>query len=101
MNKYSQGEWRACCLDNKPHFVFAGEDKAVCSIFHNDPNEPNYESMEGIVTKEECVANAKLIQAAPDLLAALQKALSNSHFPGNPKYHGWLDDASNAIKKAI
>ena len=67
-SKYSKGKWFACCLDAKPHFVFAGEgEKTICSMFHNDPIDPNYNQLEDILTIEECRANAKLIQAAPDL----------------------------------
>jgi len=77
--KHTEGKWRACCLDNKPHFIFAGENKTICSMFCNDPNELNYESMEGIVTKEECVANAKLIAAAPEILEALIELLNLDH----------------------
>ena len=67
--RFTKGEWSACCLDAKPHFVFAGE-KTVCTMLCNDKTMPAYEPMEAEVTIDECVANAKLIAAAPDLLAA-------------------------------
>lgn len=109
--KHTKGKWHSCCLDNKPHFIFAGEDgKAICTILHNDPNEPNYESMEGIVTKEECVANAKLIQAAPDMLKELQHIVEriNRVAIGSVGSHvseafcqALRDRANEVIKKAI
>jgi hypothetical protein len=98
--KHTKGEWRACCLDAKPHYIFAGEDKTICSMFCNEKSEPNYESMEGIVTKEECVANAKLIATAPKLLKTLQKAVNYTHHPLCKNYHGWLNEAIEIIKKA-
>jgi hypothetical protein len=48
----------------------------------------------------EVEANAKLIAAAPELLAALHKAVNFSCYPGNPEYHFWLNDAMNALQKA-
>ena len=68
--KFSQGEWSACCLDAKPHFVFAGE-KTVCTMLCNDKTMPAYEPMEAEVTIDECVANAILIQSAPKMFKAL------------------------------
>jgi len=107
--KHTEGEWRACCLDAKPHFIFAGEDKTICSIFHNDPKEPNYESLEGIVTKEECVANARLIQTAPDMLKELQHIVERINTITMTLEGNWVskrfcqalrDRANDVIKKA-
>jgi hypothetical protein len=39
--------------------------------------------------------------AVPELLAALQKAVNYITYPNDEKYHGWVIDAENAIKKAI
>ena len=72
--KFSNENWWACCLDATPHFVFAGE-KTVCTMLHNDIGDENYEPMEAIVTHDECLANAKLIQAAPDLFDACVKMI--------------------------
>ena len=49
--------------------------------------------------------NARLIAAAPDLLAALEKAVENYGEPGGPwnvpsDPGGWLDMARQAIRKA-
>lgn len=67
--KFSKGEWWSCCLDAKPHFVFAGEgEKTVCVICSNDKDEDKYEPMMEEVTIEEARANARLIQSAPEML---------------------------------
>lgn len=64
--KFSEGQWEACCLDKIPHFVFAG-DKCICGMKYNDRTEPDYTDDEPEVTKAECVANARLIQAVPEM----------------------------------
>ena len=62
--KITKGEWRQCCEDTKPHFVFAGEDQTICSLFSNEKGTKNYEPREGIVTAKERIANAALIADA-------------------------------------
>ena len=101
--KHSKGEWFACCLDAKPHFVFAGEgEKTICAMSHNDPNEEKYEKLMDTVTVEECRANARLIQAAPDLLEALQDIIASYDGSENNEV-SWvdIDKARLAINKAI
>lgn len=44
-------------------------------------------------------ANARLIAAAPELLAALKSALQTAQFEGHP-FRGWHKEASDAIAKA-
>jgi len=80
--KHTKGEWRACCLDAKPHFVFAGEDKTICSMSCNDKNDSKYDHLEGVVTIEECKANAKLIAAAPELLLYATNSLLSERTGG-------------------
>ena len=41
--KHTQGEWQQCCAETMPHFVVAGEDKAICAMRSNDPHSPQYE----------------------------------------------------------
>lgn len=72
--RHTKGTWNQCCADTTPHFVFADEDKAICAIRCNDPANTDYNNMEGIITNEERIANAKLIAAAPDLLDYLLAA---------------------------
>ena len=97
---FSQGEWNACCLDDIPHFVFAGE-KTICAMKINERGKRDFEPMEAIVTVEECVANAKLIQAAPEMFYALEAAVDLLIYLGQPKDGKVVNNALNAIKKVI
>lgn len=50
--------------------------------------------------REEAIANARLIAAAPDMAAALKRALSwLSSYPGGCSQNAYMD-AVNALKKA-
>lgn len=62
-----KGEWFACCLEKRPHYVFAGEGEAVvCSMGVNDPEhkELGYEMLMDDVSLSECQSNARLIADA-------------------------------------
>lgn len=64
--KHTKGEWLACCLHDKPHFVFANDSEiTICSIFQKQDFGFN-------LPIEEVQANAKLIAAAPELLDAIK-----------------------------
>jgi hypothetical protein len=55
------------------------------------------------VSAIQCGANARLIAAAPDMLAALQVAVSRvelANAEGNPILSAWLSDARAAIARA-
>lgn len=101
--KFTKGKWNACCLDDIPHFVFAGE-KTICAMKINERGKRNYEPMEATVTVSECVANAKLIQAAPEMLEACLVAkamyeaqgINETSKIGGEQYRNLLD----ALKKA-
>ncbi len=62
--KITKGEWNQCCKDTSPHFVFAGEEKTVCSLSSNEKGTENYEMLMGEVTMAERIANAALIADA-------------------------------------
>lgn len=51
------------------------------------------------VSKEELIANTRLIAAAPDLLEALKAAIKTAEFEGYP-YRGWYSKARATIVKA-
>lgn len=74
---FTPGPWWACCTDpgGGAHFVFAGEDggPAVAKPLSNDPNHGEYERFEETLTMDERRANAKLIAAAPSLLAEVKR----------------------------
>lgn len=65
----------------------------VCMVAHSakDPDQ-----------KETALANAALISAAPDILAALEAALDGveGHHPLDADIHSWQDAARAAIAKA-
>jgi len=62
--KITKGEWNQCCKDTRPHFVFAGGDKTICSLSSNEIGKENYEMLMGEVTMRERIANAALIADA-------------------------------------
>lgn len=98
--KHSQGEWYACCLNAKPHFVFAGEgEKTVCAICHNDPNQDHYEPMMETVTVEEARANARLIQSAPELLSQLIYVVEVLKIMGCTENDDAIKSSEEIIKK--
>ena len=86
-----------------PHYVFADEGKAVCAICVNDPSMAGFEGMEPIVTIAEANANARLLQAAPELLEALTE-LARIFDPNKQCIYEFarpvFDNAIKAIKKA-
>ena len=76
MSAHTPGPWHACCATTEAHYVFAEDgETTICQPYHNDPALPEYDSACGIVTKEQRLANAHLIAAAPELLEALEFAL--------------------------
>ncbi len=92
--KGTKGEWFACCLEDKPHFLFANETETTICAFCQK------QDLGKDLTLEEVVANAKLIAAAPELLEALQELLKwTSHFP--PAMNIEIEKANNAINKAL
>jgi hypothetical protein len=99
---YTQGEWRACCLEGYPHFVFAGEGaKCVCALMSNDPDDKDneYEHLEEIVTLEERQGNAALIQASPDMYEAIRDLMNVPGIVDCMPVNIW-DELEKAKKKA-
>lgn len=98
--KHTPGPWHACCLDGPAHYVFGPNgDETICGLNHNDPNEPTFDPHLGVITVDQRRANARLIAAAPELLAALESILAEAD-------GGWFSEspvakqARTAIKKA-
>lgn len=96
---FTKGEWSACCLDKNPHYVFAGE-AIICAMRHNDPIETRYDKDEEPLTIDECIANARLIQAAPDLLEACIYALKTLYSIGCTNDAEIVQELEKVIKKA-
>ncbi len=88
--KYTLGPWRtetwAC---HAPTTILVGEKRVIAECSGN-----------GEYTDEECLANARLIAAAPDMLEALESFLAyiSSRVPGE-KSLAYLE-AEAAIRKA-
>lgn len=98
--KHTKGEWFACCTDKLPHQVFSG-NKTICAMRCNHPGHFAYDIMEEIVTEEECKANAKLIEAAPNMLNALTSITGIEAWITDPEMKKLFHDkVYSAIKKA-
>lgn len=95
--KHTQGEWFACCKDQKPHFVFSkGGEVTICAPCQK-------QEMQDDLSDDEFRANAKLIASAPELLEALIEFVNLetgniSALKTTPKQR--LEKAINAIQKA-
>jgi hypothetical protein len=92
MTKHSPGPWHLNEIVRRPTFVMAGL-QCVCEIAHpGDFSNPS----------PDAKANARLISASPDLLAALEALLEDAIALGleDSPYSGVVIQARNAIKKA-
>lgn len=101
MNRFkgTKGEWHACCKTNLPHFLFAGEGGTVICGFHTKQDDGTE------LPIKEVQANARLIEASPDLLEALQGFLNLKDIVSYPEFtpqceHGEAQAVSNALNKA-
>ena len=89
--KGTKGEWYVFDNDRFPEIKlkdqFVGQ---ICMLPYTDA-----EFEKAVNSREENLANAKLIAAAPDMLDALQKIASNSND------HAMIRIAIKAIEKAL
>lgn len=95
--KHTQGEWFACCKDQKPHFVFSkGGEVTICAPCQK-------QEMQDDLSDDEFRANAKLIASAHDLLAASNNLINKFGSTKQVKELGIekeLNELINAIQKA-
>lgn len=90
MNRHTEGVWVVDRRDDNRIYVAQqygdGPGGRICEVFSNC-----------LVTDEGCEANAKLIAAAPDLLAALRDIIG--WVPGPSNWH--TNAAQKAVERAI
>lgn len=90
-SKPTPGPWRPVIIIDYRHAI-----RVV-----NDEGEVARVVCGGDVSREEAEANARLIAAAPDLLATLEALLpAVGEFPRDPYTLGLVEDARAAIRKA-
>lgn len=63
------------------------------AVIETDDGAHRIAALQSDLSDEECLANARLIAAAPEMLAALQYALTDC-------CDEWIDQASAAVAKA-
>ena len=91
MNGYTKGQWRFYTEPQPNGCPIIGSDGLMIAMLAHSVHEPGQ--------KEEALANARLISAAPDLLIALKAIISDGvHCDVVPHLH---DKAVAAIEKAI
>lgn len=89
--KGTKGEWEVVNLYGFTEIKLKGQFVGqICMLPYTDA-----EFKKAVNSREENLANAKLIAAAPDLLEALQKIASNSND------HAMIRIAIKAINKAL
>lgn len=98
---HTPGEWRPYLSQDRPGIeVTLGDGSGVSVIVYGTKDEDDWSGIRGR-DDEEAVANAHLISAAPDLLAALKAlcaAIDSYDFDGNAT--GECETARSAIAKA-
>lgn len=89
MSKHTPGPWRVCGLN-----VACNKEIVVASCYRD--------SLESVVVRpkemEECLANARLIAAAPELLEALKDAIETAEFEKHP-FRPWHKKAKDVIAR--
>ncbi|WCX74845.1 hypothetical protein KK211_17905 [Pseudomonas aeruginosa] len=93
MSKHTPGPWTVDFIDGVDG-VFAECDKRICQVDEVDIVGWNARF------RDESEANAKLIAAAPDLLEALQQAVTSMQDSGYPNDSVVIRAARQAITKA-
>ncbi len=91
MSEHTKGPWRT---DASYTDVFAGDDEFICSCEGSRNGLP--------LRDEEDLANARLIAAAPDLLAACKKMVK-LYYPGKDEQQSpgdYIKEVDAAIAKA-
>lgn len=102
-NAHSQGEW-----ERRPFNALRDElgppGKAVCTVWVRK-EVGVYSDQKMIVPDDEGEANARLLLAAPDMLAALEKVLEYemSDWKSQQEFGGYVldDDVREAVQQAI
>lgn len=90
MSAHTPGPWEVGNLDRNGQRVVRGEIE-VCTCWHHCVGS----------LEEQMEANARLIAAAPDLLAALAGIIEiGKRDLTNPKYDAYFEEARAALKKA-
>lgn len=103
MNQPTPGPWRA---DDRGQYIWAEPEQSAFMVAQtrgwghltgHGANALGLPFEEAVAIQE---ANANLIAAAPELLAALEKALRDSGCDGDLCTRQWHEDARAAIAKA-
>lgn len=93
MSKHTPGPWNVDFIDGVDG-VFAAGDKRICQVNEVDIVGWN------VRFRDESEANGRLIAAAPDLLEALQQAVTSMQDSGYPNDSLVIRAARQAITKA-
>lgn len=99
--QYTPGPWKLANIlpdekhlqndSTRNHFTMETENETSIEVWYDITD---FESI------QKAQANARLIEAAPELLEALESILT-SHRLGNGIDKGYFEDADKAIKKAL
>ena len=92
MSKHTPGPWSTSFEDYGDEIWFGGEGKGMHRIEFQTSRGLRTRCYLGGVTEED-FATARLIAAAPDLLAALKECLDKLEFHGYPEMRGIVFEA--------